>query len=160
MLILYVITALLLLLSLAANPRKTGRALQVALRRFLKILPGFVVMLALVAVSLTLVPEDLVARVLARENRWTAMACATGLGSVSVMPGFIAFPLCGILLERGALYMVLSAFSTSIMMVGVATFPLERTYLGTRLALWRNVVSLVIAVVVALATGFVFRELP
>jgi hypothetical protein len=56
--------------------------------------------------------------------------------------------------------MVLSAFSTTLMMVGVATFPLERTYLGTRLALARNLVSLGIALVVAIATGFVFGELP
>jgi uncharacterized membrane protein YraQ (UPF0718 family) len=76
------------------------------------------------------------------------------------MPGFIAFPLCGVLLERGALYMVLSAFSTTLMMVGVVTFPLERTYLGTRLALVRNVASLLIAIVVAVATGLVFGELP
>jgi hypothetical protein len=76
------------------------------------------------------------------------------------MPGFIAFPLCGILLREGALYMVLSAFSTTLMMVGIATFPLERTYLGARLALARNLVSLGIALLVAIVTGFVFGELP
>jgi len=160
MLILYIITALLLGLSLFANPRKTGRALQVGIRRFMKIVPGFLVMLVLVAVSLYLVPDHLMVRLLARDNIWTAMICATGLGSVSIMPGFIAFPLCGILLGRGALYMVLSAFSTTLMMVGVATFPLEKTYLGARLALWRNAVGLVIAVLVALATGLFFGELP
>lgn len=159
MLILYVLTALLLGFSLLANSRKTLHALRVALRRFMKITPAFVVMLVLVAVILYLVPEHLMVHVLARESKWVAVASALGLGSVSIVPGFIAFPLCGILLDRGALYMVLSAFSTTLMMVGVATFPLEKTYLGTTLALWRNGASFAIAVAVAIATGLFFGEL-
>ena len=160
MLILYVATAVLVSISLVADPRKTLRAFRVALRRFLRISPGFLAMLVLVAVVLFVVPDHVMVRVLTRENRWVGMAPALGIGSVSVMPGFIAFPLCGILLERGALYMVLSAFSTTVMMVGVVTFPMERAYLGTRLTLARNVVSLAIAVAVAVATGFIFGELP
>jgi uncharacterized membrane protein YraQ (UPF0718 family) len=111
-------------------------------------------------VALYAVPESLLTRLLAGESKWLATVSAAVIGSISVMPGFIAFPLCGILLRNGAPYMVLSAFSTTLMMVGVATFPLERTYLGTRLALARNLVSLGIALVVAIATGFVFGELP
>lgn len=159
MLILYVLTALLLGFSLLANPRKTMHALRIALRQFMMITPAFVVMLVLVAVILYLLPEHLMVHVLARESKWMAVASALGLGSVSIIPGFIAFPLCGILLERGALYMVLSSFSTTLMMVGVATFPLEKTYLGTTLALWRNGVSFAIAVAVAIATGLFFGEL-
>ncbi|MBT3378724.1 MAG: hypothetical protein HN742_21430 [Lentisphaerae bacterium] len=160
MLILYMITAFLVGVSFLAAPRKTGRALDVALRRFLRILPTFVVVMVLVAVVLHLVPDHLVMRVLARESKWAAMVSAIGFGSVSVIPGFIAFPLCGLLRDRGALYMVISAFSTTLMMVGVVTFPMEKVYLGARLAFWRNATALVIAIVVAVATGFVFGELP
>jgi len=46
------------------------------------------------------------------------------------------------------------------MMVGAVTFPLERKYLGTRIALTRNAVSLLIVLTVAMATGFFFGELP
>ena len=160
MVILYVLTALLLGLSLLANPGKTSRALRVALRRFMKIAPAFVLMLVLIAVALYLLPDRMMARVLVRENKWVAFASALGLGSVSIMPGFIAFPLCDIMLARGALYMVLSAFSTTLMLVGVVTFPLEKTYLGARLALTRNAISLAIAAAVAVVTGLLFGELP
>lgn len=160
MLILYMITAFLVGLSLLADPRKTGHALRIALRRFLRIVPAFVVMLVLIAVTLSLVPDHLVVRVLAGENKWAAMLGAIGLGSVSVIPGFIAFPLCALLHDKGALYMVLSAFSTTMMMVGVVTFPMEKTYLGMRLACWRNATALLISVAVALATGIFFGELP
>jgi len=160
MLILYIVTVLLMGLSLLANPRKTGRAFRIALRRFLKIAPAFLGMLMLVAVILYLVPNHALVQMLARENKWITTGSALWVGSMSIMPGFIAFPLCGILLDQGALYMVLSAFSTTLMMVGVVTFPLERMYLGTRLALCRNGISFIIAVVVAVATGLFFGELP
>lgn len=155
----YILTASLLALSLIAHRGKTLQALKVALRRFLKVAPAFLVMLAAVSIALYLVPEELLVRMLGRDNRWIAAASALGLGTISIMPGFIAFPLCGVLLDRGALYMVLSAFSTSLMMIGVVTFPLERAYLGTKLALVRNLASLLIAIAVALATGFFFGEL-
>ena len=158
--VLYVITTLLFGVSLLANSRKTGKALRIALGRFMQVAPAFTAMLLIVPVALYLVPDALLARVLAQGNKWIALASAVGFGSVSIMPGFVAFPLCGILRDKGALYMVLSGFSTSLMMVGIVTFPLEKAYLGTRLALSRNAVSLAIAVVVAIATGLYFGELP
>ena len=123
------------------------------------IVPAFVVMLVLVAVALYLLPDQSILSLLTPEGRWTAMGAALGLGSISLMPGFVAFPLCGLLLERGASYMVLSAFSSTLMMVGLVTLPIERRYLGTRLTLVRNAASVLIAVVVALVTGIVFGEL-
>ena len=159
MTVLYAVTAILVAASLLASPPRTRRAFIVAARRFGMIAPAFVVMLVLVSVALYFLPDELIFRMLAPEGRWTAMGAALSLGSVSLMPGFIAFPLCGLLLERGAMYMVLSAFSTTLMMVGVVTLPIERRYLGMRLTLVRNAVSLLIAVAVALITGFVFGEL-
>ncbi|MBT7166968.1 MAG: hypothetical protein HN904_29575 [Victivallales bacterium] len=159
MLTLYIATAVLLLVSLLADRRKTLQGLRIALKRFLKIAPSFAVMLVLVAVALAVVPQDALGRLLTREGEWLGMAGAMSVGSIAAMPGFIAFPLCGILLERGASYAVLAAFSTSLMMVGVATFPLEREYLGVRLAVARNLVSLLIAALVAVAVGLAFGEL-
>jgi uncharacterized membrane protein YraQ (UPF0718 family) len=155
----YVLTAVLVVLSLLASRTKTTQALRIALRRFMRIAPSFVVMLVLIAVALYFVPEQAMLRVLAPESKWAAVGVALGVGSVSIMPGFIAFPLCGVLLERGALYMVLSAFSTTLMMVGVVTLPVEKSYLGGRLAVVRNATSLFIALAVAVVTGLVFGEL-
>ncbi len=75
------------------------------------------------------------------------------------MPGFITFPLCGILVEKGVTYMVLSAFSTTLMMVGIVTFPIEKEYLGVKVAIIRNVISFCIALCVAFITGFFFGEI-
>ncbi len=157
--ILYLITICLLGISLISNPQKTFKALKISLKRFIKICPSFVVMLILVSIALYLTPREFLENLLANENKFLAVTGALGLGSFSVLPGFIVYPLCGILLDRGALYMVLSAFSTTLMMVGVVTFPLEKSYLGVRLALSRNLISFAIAFIIAIATGIFFGEL-
>ena len=158
MIYLYIITGGGLLLSLIADHRKTGRALQIALQRGLKILPAFGVMLVLVSIVLTLIPDSLITEYLGNRNLLVSVFFASLFGSLTLMPGFIAFPLCGILLSKGVAYMVLSAFSTTLMMVGVLTLPIERVYFGNRVAAVRNLIALIIALMVAFITGIVFGE--
>jgi len=159
MLYLYLATAAAFFFSLAVSREKTSRALRIAARRFAKILPAFLTMLILVSVALFLTPQSLISSYLGGGNRYAGVLIGAGLGSVALMPGFIAYPLCGILRDNGVAYMVLSAFSTTLMMVGVLTYPVEKAYLGTRVTLMRNLISFAIALVVALATGLFFGEL-
>ena len=125
----------------------------------LKITPAFLTMTILVSIVLYLVPDEAISRYLGHENKVLGLVIAYALGSISLMPGFIAFPLCGMLLEKGVLYMILSGFSTTLMMVGVLTFPMERAYLGAKVAVLRNLIYLVIAVIVTIVTGLCFGEL-
>ncbi len=74
------------------------------------------------------------------------------------MPGFIAFPLSGILLSKGVPYMVISAFTTTLMIMGVLSYPVEKAYFGTKVTIMRNAISFCIALVVALVTGLFFGE--
>lgn len=159
MIYLYAVTALSLLASAIANRRKTLAALKTATKRFIGILPVFLVMLMLLAVAMSFLPHELVIGLLGEESGLGGVIVASVLGSGILMPGFIAYPLCGTLLNQGASYMVLSAFTTTLMTVGVLTYPVERQYLGRNVTLIRNVMSLIIALIVALATGIVFGEL-
>ena len=156
---LYVITGLALLISLVASRQKTLRALKLAGKRFINILPAFLLMLILVSVVLFLTPEQFIVRYLGVENRYLGVLLASVIGSVILMPGFISFPLAGLLLGEGVPYMVLSGFTTTLMMVGVITYPVEKAYLGARVTIIRNSISFLIALAIALATGIVFGEI-
>ncbi len=116
-------------------------------------------MLVLVSIVLFLIPDEVIIRYLGADAEYLAVISAAGLGSIILMPGFIAFPLAGVLLEKGVLYMVLSAFTTTLMMVGVLTYPIERAYFGTRVTIIRNVISFLIALAIAMVTGIVFGEI-
>lgn len=116
-------------------------------------------MLILVSVILFLFSDKVISHYLGSGSRVIGLVSASLLGSVTLMPGFIAFPLCGILLQEGVLYMVLSAFSTTLMMVGVLTFPVEKSYFGIKVTVIRNVLSFFIAIVIALVTGIFYGEM-
>lgn len=155
---LYIAAGLALVVSLVVSREKTLRAVRIAIRRFTNILPAFVVMLVLVSIALFLASDEFIIRYLGGDSVYLAMLSASAVGSVMLVPGFIAFPLAGILLSKGVPYMVLSALTTTLMMVGVLTFPVEREYFGTRVTVVRNAASFLIALAVAVVTGIIFGE--
>jgi len=155
---LYIVTGFALLLSFIINREKTFKAIKIATHRFVNILPAFLGMLILVSIVLFLIPDKAVSHYFGKNNIFIGVFFASFFGSITLMPGFIAFPLCGILLKKGVLYMVLSAFSTTLMTVGVLTYPIEKEYFGVRLTILRNIMSLFIALVVAVMTGIFFQE--
>lgn len=156
---LYAITGLALVVSLIASREKTLKALKISYRRFINILPAFLMMLVLVSVALFLVPDKVISNYLGTENKFAGVLSASFLGSITLMPGFIAFPLAGILLKKGVAYMVLSAFTTTLMMVGVLTYPIEKQYFGVKVTILRNALSLLIALIIAVVTGIFFGEI-
>ncbi len=159
MVYLYIFTAGALLISVSVNRTKTVTALKVAKNRFAKILPAFITMMVLFSITITLLPQEVVAKLIGQESGWWGVATAAGIGSLVFIPGFIAFPLSAALLRQGVPYMVLAAFTTTLMMVGVLTYPLERQYFGRTVTLIRNAISLVIALIVAIIIGLIFGEL-
>lgn len=155
----HIATGLAVLISFIANREKTLRAIKIAFKRFVTILPAFLNMLILVSIVLFLVPDKIISHYLGSNNIFTGVLLGSFFGSITLMPGFIAFPLCGILLKKGVLYIVLSAFTTTLMMVGVLTYPIEKEYLGTKVTIVRNVIGFFIALIVAVMTGIFFGEI-
>ena len=117
----YTITGLILIISLIANRKKTLKAVKIAITKFIKIFPAFLTMLILVSFILFLFPDEVILNYLGHSSKSISVFLASLFGSITIMPGFIAFPLSGILLNKGVPYMVLSAFTTTLMMVGVLT---------------------------------------
>ena len=156
---LYVLVGLGVAISFIASRDKTFRAIKIAATRFLSILPAFLMMLILVSVVLFLLPDEVIIAYLGIDNRFFGTFFASLFGSITLMPGFIAFPLCGILLEKDVPYMVLSAFTTTLMMVGVLTYPVEKAYFGARVTIIRNLLSFLMALAIAAVTGLFFGEL-
>ena len=143
-----------MLASLVADRGKTRHAAVKGLKMFWGIVPLLLGVLAVVSVVLAAVTAGMLQRVLGGTGPlpfFTALA----VGSIALMPGFIAYPLAGVLRQNGASVPVLAAFITSLMMVGVLTLPLEARYFGWRVALVRNALALCGALVVAACMAWV-----
>lgn len=156
---LYGVAGLALLISFVANRDKTLKAVKIAAKRFIHILPAFLVMLVLISIALFLVPDEVISHYLGVSNKLIGVIFASFFGSITLMPGFIAYPMCGILLQKGVAYTVLAAFATTLMMVGVLTYPVEKAYFGRQVTIIRNAMSLVIALIVAVVIGIFFGEI-
>lgn len=151
--VLYIGTLVLLGVSFAQSRQKTILALKKAWKAFENILPQFLSILLLIGFILAMLDESVISRLLGVESGFVGMAIAAVIGSVTLIPGFIAFPLAASLLAAGAGYGQIAMFLTTLMMVGVITVPLETSYFGKRLTLERNALAFVYAVVSSFLLG-------
>ncbi len=154
---LYLIMAVLLLISFFFDREKTWQSIQRGKNKMLKILPGYLKLLVLLSLVL-LFSEDFIVEYLGGQNIFLGSVLGLIVGSITMMPGFIAYPLAGILLARGVSYMVIAAFIISLKMVGVVTYPVEKEYMGVKATIYRNLASLAIATVLTLLIGLYYGE--
>ena len=159
MIALYIAVASALVISFYFDRAKTLSAVKIGVKRFISILPELIIMTIIISVVLFFVPESLIVRYLGTRNILISGTLAAVLGSITLMPGFIAYPLCGMLLQKGVSYLVLGIFSSALMIVGVVTFPLEQRYFGVKVALLRNFIALLIALIVGLFIGLFYGEI-
>jgi uncharacterized membrane protein YraQ (UPF0718 family) len=147
------IAALAVAVSGVADRYKTWEGIRRGLAMLRNLLPQLLLLVVLVSVTLGVMSRDTLAHLLGRESGILGFLLAAGIGSAALIPGPIAFPLAGMLLEGGVPYAVLAVFITTLMMVGVITFPVEREYFGTRVAALRNLLSFAGALLVGAIMG-------
>lgn len=159
MTLIYSLAGTLTLLSFIKDRSKTKKALAIAVKIFfMNMLPMLLSIVAVVSIMLYLLPDHVIAKYLGNSGNGIGVVIGLLIGSISLLPGFITFPLSGLLLRQGVSFVVLGAFTTTLMMVGIITFPMERKFFGTKLALYRNIAGFIIAVIVSLCIGLVYGE--
>ena len=155
---LYVVSIAIIISLFIMDKQKTKRGLQLGIKKLFKNLPAFLNMIILVAIALYFISDEVIIKYLGSGEYIISLGIAILFGSISFMPGFVAFPLSGILLNKGVSYMVLAAFTTTMMMVGVVTYPVEKEFFGHQVTIIRNLIGLITALVVSLAIGVVYGE--
>lgn len=153
--ILYGVTLLLLVISLLKDKKKTLMSLKKAWKAFENILPQFLVVLLLVGVLLAVLNTDVISKVIGKDSGWLGVVLSAVVGAITLIPGFVAFPMAAMLLQGGAGYMQIGAFVSTLMMVGVVTMPVEIKYFGKKLTFLRNVLAFAFSFAVALVIGLV-----
>jgi uncharacterized membrane protein YraQ (UPF0718 family) len=152
-----VLTIVLTVLSFVIDKNKTLKGIKKGLTMFLKILPTLLSVIILVSIVLYLVSDEVLIKYLGDEAGLGAYVSAAVIGSVSIIPGFIAYPLAGILLKTGVSFSVLSVFITTLKMVGVLTIPIESKFFGLKTAILRNVLSFIGAILVGGSMAVIYH---
>jgi uncharacterized membrane protein YraQ (UPF0718 family) len=120
--ILYVIAAILIVVSAVKDRAKTKKALFKGLKSIEGILPQLIVVLIGIAVILALFDAETISRYLG--SGFPGVLIAGLVGAITLIPDFVAFPAAGELLRNGAGVLQVATFVSSLMMVGVVTLPI------------------------------------
>jgi len=139
--ILYALTLTALGISGIKDRKKTKLALKKGLKALNNILPQFITVLVIISIVLSLFDEVLMTRILGEDSSFFSTLGAAVIGSITLIPGFIAFPVASELLSSGAGILPVAAFISTLMMVGIVTLPMEIQYLGKRAAFIRNIMA-------------------
>lgn len=150
---LWVITIVVFIFFLFKDKKKTLNSMKMARGMMGGLLGDLIGILFLIGLILTFVPPETIKTLLGKSNVFLATIISAIAGSITLIPAFIAFPLVGSLVNVGASIVPAVAFLTTLTMVGFVTFPLEKKELGFKFALWRNALSFVFALLIALAMG-------
>ena len=152
---LYCLAGAALIASLIKSREKTVLALKKAWKAFENILPQLLSILILIGVMLAILTPEQISQLLGEKSGWVGVLIAAAIGSITLVPAFVAFPLAAALLRSGAGTMQIAAFVSTLMMVGVVTLPIEMKYFGKKAAIVRNSAALCFSFLVAYVMGAV-----
>jgi uncharacterized membrane protein YraQ (UPF0718 family) len=147
----------LLAASFFKDRAKTVVALKKAGKSLLGILPQFLGIIVLIGLLLALFDPATISRLIGSSSGWLGVLIASLIGSITLIPGFIAFPTAAMLLRGGAGLAQIAAFVSTLMMVGIVTLPAEIGTFNRKFALLRNGLAYVFSLLVALVMGLVLR---
>jgi len=151
--IIYILVSCLLCLSFVKDKDKTHRALKKAWKSFENIMPQFLSILFIIGIMLAVLDPQTIYMLLGKDSGLRGMTIAAVIGSITLIPGFVAFPLAAAVLKAGAGYGQITMFITTLMMVGVVTLPVEIQFFGRATAIKRNLLALVFAVIISFVIG-------
>jgi len=151
--ILWVIAIIGLVFSMIKDKKRTLKSMKMVHGMMKSILGEIIGILFLIGLILTFIPPETVKGFMEKYNIFVATLASAIIGSVTLIPAFVAFPLVGSFVEIGFGIVPSVAFLTTLTMVGVATFPLESREFGTRFAVIRNGLSFVFAIFISLIMG-------
>ena len=151
--ILYSIAIILLIVSLIKDKSKTKKAIILGLKSFENILPQFLCIIISVGILLSFFTTDTISKILGNSSGFWGIILADIIGAIAMMPTFVAFSLGNTLLLNGAGYSQVGTLVSSLVLIGLMTFPLEAKYIGKRAALLRNLIAFLFSIIVGIILG-------
>lgn len=153
--VLWVITGTWFIWSIIKDKKRTLNSIKMSSGMMKNMIGEIIGILFLIGLILTFIPPDTIKQYMGNSNALISTVISALVGSITLIPAFVAFPLVGTLVNAGANIVPVVAFLTTLTMVGVVTFPLEKREFGLRFTVVRNSLSFIFAIIIALLMGVV-----
>ena len=152
---LWIITIIAFIISIVKDKDKTLGSMKMARGMMGNMLGEIIGILFLIGLILTFIPPETIRELASKSNTLISTVVSAFLGSITLIPAFVAFPLVGSLVDAGISIVPAVAFLTTLTMVGLVTFPLERDEFGSKFTIIRNSFSFVFAIIISLLMGVI-----
>ena len=146
-------TIFFLIISFLKDKDKTKKALNMAFGMGRGMIISIFSIIFLIGLILTFITPEMISDVIGKHSTMLSTIICALFGTITLIPAFIAFPIVGTFVDAGVSIMPAVAFLTTLTMVGIVTFPLEKREFGFKFAVTRNAMSFVFAIIIALVMG-------
>lgn len=153
--IIFALAIIGLIASIKKDKNKTIDTIKQAKNMMGSMLSDIMGVLLMIGLILSLIPPERIESLIGNGSGAFATFVAAFVGTITLIPAFVAFPLIGSLKASGAGIVTLTAFLTTLTMVGFVTLPLEVKTFGKKFAMVRNSLSFVFAILIAFSVGMV-----
>jgi uncharacterized membrane protein YraQ (UPF0718 family) len=133
-------------------------SLNKTVRTVINILPIIVGMLLATSLVITLFPEEISTGLFGHDDVSDALLGAT-IGSIAAGHPLASYLLGGELLNGGVGLIAVTAFLVTWVTVGIVQLPAEALMLGTRFAVFRNIVCFGISIIITFLTVYTLQLL-
>lgn len=154
--ILYGLCIMLLLISFSKDKEKTKKAVKNGLKSWEKIMPQFLSITIVISIILAILKPEIISNLIGESSSLLGVLLSSVIGSIAIMPTFVAFSTGNTLIQSGAGYAQVSALISTLTMVGLLTYTLESEYIGKKAAFYRNFLAFLFSFIVAAFMGGVF----
>ena len=151
--ILYIASIFLLILSFIKDKKKTKTAIKSAIKSFENIMPQFLSIILIVGFILAMLNPKTISALIGESSNFLGVILSSIIGSVTIMPTFVAFSTGNTLLQNGAGISQVAALISTLTLVGIVTYPLEAKYIGKKAAFLRNFIAFLFSFLVAFIMG-------
>ena len=118
-------------------------------------MPQFLSIIVIVGLMLALVDTNTISTLIGSKSGFLGVVFSTVIGSIVMVPTFVAFSTANTLLNSGAGYAQVAGLVSTLTFVGIMTFSLEAKYIGKKAAFYRNLFAFLFSFIVSLFMGVV-----
>jgi len=154
--VIYGIAIILVVISAFKDIEKTKKGILKGIKSFLKLLPVLVPLFLFIGILLAVVTPEFISSLLGEDSGFLGYFFGLTIGSITFMPPFVAYPLGVELLSNGAAYPQVAGLLVTLMSVGIVYYAAESKFFSKKAAIYRNLVSLIGAVIVILIVLVVY----
>lgn len=108
-----------------------------------------------ISITLSILDQQTISSLIGEQSGILGVLIALTVGSITLIPSFVAFPLGGALINAGAGLTQVAALVSTVMAVGIVTLPMEINYYNRSVAIKRTILTLIVCVIFTIVIGMV-----